>query len=35
MLIKLINNEPLDVQIYKMSTKLIERSSCKAIPITV
>ena len=35
MLIKLINNEPLDVQIYKMSTKLIERSSCRAIPNTV
>jgi LacI family transcriptional regulator len=35
MLLKLINNESLDLQIYKMSTKLIERSSCKVIPNTV
>jgi LacI family transcriptional regulator len=31
MLIKLINNEPLDVQVYKLPTKLIERNSCRAI----
>jgi LacI family transcriptional regulator len=35
MLLKLVDNKPLDVQIYKMSTKLIERSSCKAIMRTV
>jgi LacI family transcriptional regulator len=29
MLIKLINNEPLDVQIQKMPTKLVERNSCR------
>ena len=31
MLIKLINNESLNEQIYKMPTKLVERSSCRAI----
>jgi len=31
MLFKLINNEPLDVQIHKMATKLVERSSCRAL----
>jgi LacI family transcriptional regulator len=31
MLIKLVNNEPLDVQVYKMPTKLVERRSC--IPV--
>jgi LacI family transcriptional regulator len=31
MLIKLINNEPLDEQIHKMPTKLVERSSCRAL----
>ncbi|MBN2500851.1 MAG: LacI family DNA-binding transcriptional regulator [Anaerolineales bacterium] len=31
MLIKLISNDPLDVQVYKMPTKLIERSSCQAL----
>ena len=31
MLLKLIDNKPLDVQIYKMPTKLIERGSCRAI----
>jgi len=35
MLIKLINNEPLDEQIHKMPTKLVERSSCRAINGTV
>ena len=30
MLIKLINNEKIDVQVYKMQTKLVERNSCKA-----
>lgn len=31
MLIKLINNEPLNEQIHKMPTKLVERSSCRAL----
>ena len=31
MLIKLINDEPLDVQVYKLPTKLIERGSCRAL----
>lgn len=34
MLIKLINNEPLDEQIYKMTTKLVERSSCQTLDST-
>lgn len=34
MLIKLINNEPLDEQIYKMPTKLVERSSCRTLDDT-
>jgi len=29
MLVKLINKEPLDEQIHKMPTKLVERSSCR------
>ncbi|MGB7875633.1 MAG: LacI family DNA-binding transcriptional regulator [Anaerolineales bacterium] len=29
MLIKLINKEPLDEQVHKMPTKLVERSSCR------
>ena len=35
MLIKLINNEPLDEQIHKISTKLVVRSSCRALAETV
>ncbi len=35
MLIKLINNEPLEEQIHKMPTKLVERSSCRALVGTV
>ena len=35
MLVKLINNEPLDVQVHKMSTKLVERSSCRALTTAV
>ena len=35
MLIKLINNEPLDVQVHKMSTRLVERSSCRALTTAV
>jgi len=35
MLIKLINDEPLDEQIHKIPTKLIVRSSCQAISGTV
>jgi LacI family transcriptional regulator len=31
MLIKLINKKPLDVQVHKVPTKLIERSSCRAL----
>ncbi len=31
MLIKLINGEPLEAQVHKMPTKLIERRSCKPI----
>jgi LacI family transcriptional regulator len=31
MLIKMVNNEPLDVQVHKMPTKLVERTSCRAI----
>jgi DNA-binding LacI/PurR family transcriptional regulator len=30
MLIKLINNDPLDVQVFKMPTKLVVRNSCQA-----
>ncbi len=35
MLIKLINNEPLEEQIHKMPTKLVERSSCQTLTGTV
>jgi LacI family transcriptional regulator len=31
MLVKLVNDEPLEEHIYKMPTKLIERSSCQAV----
>lgn len=31
MLIKLINDEPLDVHVHKMPTKLVVRSSCRAL----
>ena len=31
MLIKLVDNEPLEDQVYKMPTKLVERSSCRAL----
>jgi LacI family transcriptional regulator len=31
MLIKLINKEKVDVQVYKMKTKLVERNSCKSL----
>jgi LacI family transcriptional regulator len=31
MLIKLINHEPLDEQIHKMQTKLVERNSCRVL----
>jgi len=31
MLIKLINREPLDVQIYKMKTQLVIRGSCREV----
>ena len=31
MLIKLVNKEPLDVNVYKMPTKLVIRNSCRAI----
>jgi DNA-binding LacI/PurR family transcriptional regulator len=31
MLIKLINQEPLDVQIYKMKTQLVVRGSCREV----
>ena len=31
MLIKLINGEPIDVHIHKMSTRLVERNSCRAL----
>ena len=34
MLIKLINNETLDEQIHKMQTKLVVRSSCRAVTET-
>ena len=35
MLIKLVNGENLDDQIYKMPTKLVVRSSCQALAVTV
>ena len=35
MLIKLINNEKLEVQIHKMPTKLVERNSCRALTETI
>src|SRR5690606_34220983 len=31
MLIKMVNNEELDVQVYKMPTRLVERTSCRAL----
>jgi LacI family transcriptional regulator len=31
MLIKLINDEPLDVPVHKIPTKLVERNSCRAL----
>ena len=31
MLIKLINDEPLESQIYKMQTRLVVRNSCQAV----
>ena len=31
MLIKLINNEPHDGQVHRIPTKLVERSSCRAL----
>ena len=35
MLIKLINNETLEVQVHKMPTKLVERISCRALNETI
>jgi LacI family transcriptional regulator len=35
MLIKLVNGEELDSKVYKMSTKLIERKSCKELKVSV
>jgi LacI family transcriptional regulator len=35
MLIKLVNGEELDSKVYKMSTKLIERKSCKEIKVSI
>ena len=34
MLIKLINAEPINVQVHKMATKLVERNSCQALTMT-
>jgi DNA-binding LacI/PurR family transcriptional regulator len=34
MLIKLISHETLDEKIHKISTKLVVRSSCRALPGT-
>ncbi|MBL8099407.1 MAG: LacI family DNA-binding transcriptional regulator [Anaerolineales bacterium] len=31
MLIKMVNNEKLDVQVHKMPTRLVERTSCRAL----
>ena len=31
MLIKLIGNEPLEVQVHKIPTRLVERTSCRAL----
>jgi DNA-binding LacI/PurR family transcriptional regulator len=31
MLIKLVNNEPLEVQVHKTPTKLVKRKSCRAL----
>lgn len=31
MLIKMVNNEPLDLQVHKMPTRLVERTSCRAL----
>jgi len=31
MLIKMVNHEPLDVQVHKMPTRLVERTSCQAL----
>jgi LacI family transcriptional regulator len=31
MLIKMVNNEPLDVQVHKMPTRLVVRTSCRAL----
>jgi LacI family transcriptional regulator len=31
MLIKMVNNEALDVQVHKMPTRLVERTSCRAL----
>ena len=35
MLIKLINREPLDMQIYKMKTQLVIRNSCQELALAV
>jgi LacI family transcriptional regulator len=35
MLIKLVSGENLDAQIYKMPTKMVIRSSCQALAVTV
>jgi LacI family transcriptional regulator len=35
MLIKLVNKETLNEQIHKMPTKLVERSSCRVVDVTV
>lgn len=31
MLLKMVNNEPLEVEVHKMSTQLVKRSSCRAL----
>ncbi len=31
MLIKMVNKEPLDVQVYKMPTRLVKRNSCRSL----
>ncbi|MBL8050649.1 MAG: LacI family DNA-binding transcriptional regulator [Anaerolineales bacterium] len=31
MLIKMVNHQPLDVQVHKMPTRLVERTSCRAL----
>jgi len=35
MLIKLINGEPLELEVYKMQSKLVERTSCQRLAETV